>query len=495
MALTQLSQHRKNRLLSQNWRPMNSKKIFYALIAVGLVGPVLLWSLLNTKQSRTRAKTRLQSNNSDPLKYVVPPTPLVNNKPHVFDPTRFATYVPYDSRAISRQLEEPPYDQSDEQPYFKTCIERNQQDRWKSDPEQMTIDLMNWLLLEPVVGLNKSCLPPPLPIPEKMECKATHPRAGFSGRRMKPRKLGISIMYGFEVDVLELYLAEVYDVVDKIFLCESVRAHKGNTHKLLMWEHLKHQPRFQKYEDKVVHLILDDSEVLFPSQSVSRKNLFNNENNQQQARFDKFMRWNNKTNFFQDDDLIGFGDADEIPMRSTLQYLKYCELENLDNPIDIGSWLLKQVLNQTFWTKWHIRGNKHTTGDPTFHSIRSAKKSKILDRNRGRSHHFMLGGMHYSTQYFSPFVMMKMTHCTECRGVTARIKDDYISFLHQSSTFPTPIRPGQCSDKRGSLGAIEQYPWLLMCNPQRFKAVYGFLDDRLFLTKSQVPFRCAHDKF
>ena len=154
------------------------------------------------------------------------------------------------------------------------------------------------------------------------------------------------------------------------------------------------------------------------------------------------------------------------------------------------------MLNQTFVTRWHIPGNKHTTGDPTFHSIKSAKKSKILNRNRGKSGHYMLGGWHYSTQYYSPFVLMKMTHCTECQGAIANVAMDYKSFLHQTSTYTaTPGRREQCSDKRGKLGEIEQYPWLLMCNPQRFKSMYGYLDDRLFLTKSQVPFRCAHDKY
>ena len=51
---------------------------------------------------------------------------------------------------------------------------------------------------------------------------------GLTGRRfMEPRKLVLLILFGFEVDVLEIALKQQQDLVDKIFLVESTSTHRG----------------------------------------------------------------------------------------------------------------------------------------------------------------------------------------------------------------------------------------------------------------------------
>ena len=42
-----------------------------------------------------------------------------------------------------------------------------------------------------------------------------------------PRKLILMILFGFEVDTLEIALREQSDVVDKIFVVESTYTHQG----------------------------------------------------------------------------------------------------------------------------------------------------------------------------------------------------------------------------------------------------------------------------
>ena len=74
----------------------------------------------------------------------------------------------------------------------------------------------------PPVPPSLSCSPPPLP--SNPICNDT----AFSGQQLqKPRKLALMLMFGFEVDTLEVQLREVADVVDVIFIVEATVTHHG----------------------------------------------------------------------------------------------------------------------------------------------------------------------------------------------------------------------------------------------------------------------------
>ena len=76
--------------------------------------------------------------------------------------------------------------------------------------------------LPPPVPPSPSCRPPPLPT--EPICNDT----AFSGQRLdKPRKLALMLMFGFEVDTLEVQLREVVDLVDVIFIVEATVTHHG----------------------------------------------------------------------------------------------------------------------------------------------------------------------------------------------------------------------------------------------------------------------------
>ena len=50
----------------------------------------------------------------------------------------------------------------------------------------------------------------------------------FAGNLLKkPRRLILLIVFGFDVDTLEIALREQESLVDKIFLVESTKTHKG----------------------------------------------------------------------------------------------------------------------------------------------------------------------------------------------------------------------------------------------------------------------------
>ena len=76
--------------------------------------------------------------------------------------------------------------------------------------------------LAPPAPINESCLRPPLPLaPACMD-------SAFSGEPLiRPRKLVLMLLLGFEVDTLEIHLREAADMVDVIFLVESTATHHG----------------------------------------------------------------------------------------------------------------------------------------------------------------------------------------------------------------------------------------------------------------------------
>ena len=77
--------------------------------------------------------------------------------------------------------------------------------------------------LPPHVHINQTCFPPPLP--RYPACKG---ETGLTGMRLdKPRKVVLMILFGFEVDTLEIALMEQMDLLDKIFIVESTFTNKG----------------------------------------------------------------------------------------------------------------------------------------------------------------------------------------------------------------------------------------------------------------------------
>ena len=76
--------------------------------------------------------------------------------------------------------------------------------------------------IAPPVPINESCFPPTLPnLPACLD-------SAFSGDPLvRPRKLAMMILLGFEADTLEIHLREAADMVDVIFLVESTATHHG----------------------------------------------------------------------------------------------------------------------------------------------------------------------------------------------------------------------------------------------------------------------------
>lgn len=163
---------------------------------------------------------------------------------------------------------------------------------------KLLIDKLTYFLeLEPLVPVNLQCEPPPLPSPADINC-TLYPNAFTGVKRSKPVKIAVLLQFGFDVDVLEIHMNELFNVVDMFFITEATHAHYGKLKKPLMWELVQRQERFQKFP--VVHFIIDDAEA-----SNATETEWSMEKLQERIRWLKFLEWNSVTKYFSDDDIIG----------------------------------------------------------------------------------------------------------------------------------------------------------------------------------------------
>jgi len=135
-----------------------------------------------------------------------------------------------------------------------------------------------------------------------------------TGRRWGTAKVGHAIQLGFDIDILEIHLNELCDVVDKFFILEFARQHNLNfPSKPLAWDHVKHQPRFEKVRDKGVHSVMGGLDMARTEQEdPNNVHIATVELLQERRRWEAIKDWNNCKHFFGPDDTIGFRDADEI---------------------------------------------------------------------------------------------------------------------------------------------------------------------------------------
>jgi hypothetical protein len=340
---------------------------------------------------------------------------------------------------------------------------------------------------EPI--LPKCSVPPPLP---DIDCSGM-PDV-FSGRRDKPARVAHMIPFGFEVDVLEIHLRELYDIVDFFFILESTRAQAEQLGKPLIWERVKNQDRFRIFQDKVVHILVDDIESIPNKDDPKATSEWYMEEMQERRRFTKFLEWNEKQTVpFSDDDIIGFGDTDEVAWRNNVHSIKFCKL--VKSPVDIGIWFPSGTVDTAFRTDFPVPGHPYTLGDPTFHTLGAAKalleSGETPSRNRGKSGRFLLGGMHMSRHRYLPHMMVDPLTCTECvetgpqtlvNAVDVILSNDfgrlqeYWEVYHSEGLRPRTVSVESIGSEAES---IRKIPWFLECNPNRYPYWWGGTDLRL----------------
>lgn len=180
---------------------------------------------------------------------------------------------------------------------FELVVEQNRKSERLQYTKLFIDELTYFIELEPLVAVNQTCSTPSLPPPSDVNCML-YPKAFNGVKRNQSVKIGALLQFGFDVDVLEIHLNELYGVVDVFFIIESTHAHFGLIKKPLVWEHIQRQNRFSKFP--VVHFIIDDAES-----AKSSDKRWSMEMTQERARWEKFLEWNEQTQYFGDDDVIG----------------------------------------------------------------------------------------------------------------------------------------------------------------------------------------------
>src|SRR5262249_5246962 len=117
-----------------------------------------------------------------------------------------------------------------------------------------------------------------------------------------------------ELDILEIRLTELYDVVDRFVLVEATRTHKGDPKPLYYAENRR---RFTRWNDKIIHIVWGDLPEGDTLAAIWRREI-----GRRQAILLGFQEP-------RDDAMVMISDADEIPRREAVEWLKRHSLDDI----------------------------------------------------------------------------------------------------------------------------------------------------------------------
>jgi beta-1,4-mannosyl-glycoprotein beta-1,4-N-acetylglucosaminyltransferase len=140
-------------------------------------------------------------------------------------------------------------------------------------------------------------------------------------------------------------LETLNEYVDYFILVESKYTHSGKE-KLLYYNGNK--KLFKKYNEKIIHILLDDFPYTFPNIDYSKNQQWDNEHYQRNAiknGIDKLE--------MNDDDVLLISDLDEIPDINILREIKY-DLFKLNNIYSLEQDFYYYNLNSKMMNKWYL---------------------------------------------------------------------------------------------------------------------------------------------
>ena len=358
--------------------------------------------------------------------------------------------------------------------------------------QRLVDGLQKFALQEPLVPINESCRHTNLLDPKDIKC-SDYPMAFRNNKYETPVKVAHAIQLGFDADSLEIHLNEIYDIVDHFFILEATRLHCLGMRKKLSWSELSSQPRFSRFREKVVHFVVDDADLA--EVKWSKQTAFKLEELQELTRWRKIRKWNEVTKALKGRDIIGFGDADEVPSRKNIQLLKYCPLKF--KSIDIGIWFPFGRMDQAYKSDFPVsKDHKFTLGDPTFYTWKKAYEIKEPDyptRKRGQSKGYLLGGTHLTYYTFVPYFMLRMLSATEClpnaiftKQIMQSLAKTLVSDTRSLKEIETLMQARKnltnlkmIKDVNEDMSAVIVRPWFYECNPERYPAWLGMHDTRV----------------
>jgi len=146
-----------------------------------------------------------------------------------------------------------------------------------------------------------------------------------------------------EFDLLNYRLNILNPVVDYFILVEATHTFSGKV-KSLMFDRIKRT--FGAFEDKLIHIVVDDMPYIVPTIDISNGEQWANEKHQRNC----IQRGLKKVNL-ESADIIILSDVDEIPDPETLAKIKRNEITIEFQCLELD--LYYYNLNTRFSTKWY----------------------------------------------------------------------------------------------------------------------------------------------
>jgi beta-1,4-mannosyl-glycoprotein beta-1,4-N-acetylglucosaminyltransferase len=128
-----------------------------------------------------------------------------------------------------------------------------------------------------------------------------------------------------ELKLLHFRLEELYDYVDYFVLVESTKSFTGND-KELVYQNNKHL--FEKYRDKIIHVIVDDVDMPDAPDSSDDPTKSGTEWTREKYQRNQILRGLKKLNLNLDDTVL-ICDVDEIPSRECIRTFRFNKVEGL----------------------------------------------------------------------------------------------------------------------------------------------------------------------
>jgi hypothetical protein len=165
----------------------------------------------------------------------------------------------------------------------------------------------------------------------QLDCKKSKFSTILTGeQRPKPVKIAWASHLDSEAHLLRLRLHTYDDIVDHWLIAESIRTQRFGTFKPLIFDRFKY--KLQPFLDKVTHFILDSTRAIDPNSGQVNAVDWKGEIHER-AVFYKFLH---NVDFLSDDDMLIYGDFDELADEDLLYHLKHCSLK-ADIPMPINS--------------------------------------------------------------------------------------------------------------------------------------------------------------
>lgn len=192
-----------------------------------------------------------------------------------------------------------------------------------SEVTKMLYLLADYIQRPPPAEIKVEKRPDPLPRPADINCSDGY----FKGKRNESAHIVDVILFGYELDLLEIRLFELDEVVDQFVIWESGFSQRSDRKPLLFANNWK---RFARFAKKIVHIVQDDADIPNmqrpPQERLKPTDNWNNEARMRFHAIEGWVKYMGGETKIPSNHLLIVGDLDEMPSALSIQAFKYCKM-------------------------------------------------------------------------------------------------------------------------------------------------------------------------